>query len=90
MLDRYFNELAVNDRQTQTDYQWTVLAAVCTFRNVYRAEMMEKMHRTAFNEQMFLITDGYESMLHQLYGDYMTLPPAEERVCKHQPARIAF
>ena len=89
-LDRYLSELAVNDRQTQTDYQWTVLAAVSTFRHVYRADMMEKMHRTAFSEQMFLITDDYESMLHQLYGDYMTLPPSEERVCKHQPARIAF
>ena len=89
-LDRYLYELAVNDRQTQTDYQWTVLAAVGTFRYVYRTEMMEKMHRTAFDGHMFLLTDDYESMLHQLYGDYMTLPPAEERVCKHQPARIAF
>ena len=89
-LDRYLYELAINDLKTQTNYQWTVLAAICTFQYVYKAEMMEKMHRTAFDGHMFLITDSYESMLHQLYGDYMTLPPPEEQVCKHQPARIAF
>ena len=53
-------------------------------------EMMNALHRTEFEGQRFLITDRHDSMLRRLYGDYMTLPPASEQVCKHQPARIAF
>ena len=89
-LAGYLHELAMNDRETQTDYQWTVLAAENTFRYAFESEMMNAMRRTEFEGQRFLITDRYDSMLRRLYGDYMTLPPASEQVCKHQPARIAF
>lgn len=89
-LAGYLHELALNDQETQTDYQWTVLAAENTFRYAFESEMMNAMRRTEFEGQRFLITDRYDSMLRRLYGDYMTLPPASEQVCKHQPARIAF
>ena len=89
-LAGYLHELALNDAETQTDYQWTVLAASNTFQYTFEGEMMNALHRTEFEGQRFLITDGYDSMLRRLYGDYMTLPPASEQVCKHQPARIAF
>lgn len=89
-LSGYLHELAVNDLETKKDYQWTVLAAAYTFKYVYSAEMPEKLRRTAFSGHMFLITESYDSMLHQLYGDYTTLPPIEEQICKHQPTKIAF
>ena len=89
-LTRYLYKLAQNDLETQTDYQWTVLAAANTFQYVFEGQMMETLHRTEFGGQQFPITDGYDSMLRRLYGDYMTLPPAGEQICKHQPARIAF
>lgn len=89
-LAGYLHELALNDQETQTDYQWTVLAAENTFRYAFESEMMNAMRRTEFEGQRFLITDRYDSMLRRLYGDYMTLPPASKQVCKHQPARIAF
>lgn len=86
----YLFKLAQNDLETQTDYQWTVLAAANTFQYVFEGKMMNAMHRTEFEGHSFLITDNYDSMLRRLYGDYMTLPPVSEQVCKHQPARIAF
>ena len=89
-LAGYLHELAQNDLETRTDYQWTVLAAANTFQYTFEGEMMNALHRTEFEGQRFLITDRYDSMLRRLYGDYMTLPPASEQVCKHQPARIAF
>ena len=89
-LAGYLHELALNDAETQTDYQWTVLAAANTFRYAFEGEMMNALHRTEFEGHRFLITDRYDSMLCRLYGDYMTLPPASEQICKHQPARIAF
>ena len=89
-LAEYLHELAQNDAETQTDYQWTVLAAVNTFQYGFEGEMMNALHRTEFEGHRFLITDGTDSMLRRLYGDYMTLPPVSEQICKHQPARIAF
>ncbi len=89
-LGGYLHQLAVNDLETKADYQWTVLAAANTFKYVYSAELPEKLHRTAFGGHKFLITDCYDTMLHQLYGDYTTLPPVEEQICKHQPTKVAF
>ena len=89
-LDGYLRILAANDRETQADYRWTVLAAADTFRYVFDAEMMNALHREEFEGNRFQLTDCYDAMLRRLYGDYMTLPPANEQVCKHQPARIRF
>ena len=89
-LAGYLHELALNDLEAQTDGQWTVLAAANTFQYVFEGKMMDAMHRTEFEGHRFLITDSCDSMLRRLYGDYMTLPPVSEQVCKHQPARIAF
>ena len=89
-LTGYLRELALNELETKTDYQWAVLAAANTFQYMFEGEMMNAMHRTEFEGQRFMITDSYDLMLSRLYGDYMTLPPVSEQVCKHQPARIVF
>ena len=36
------------------------------------------------------IPKGYDNILKSLYGDYMQLPPIEERVWKHHPVLIDF
>ena len=36
-----------------------------------------------FEGQQLMIADGYKNILQSIYGDYMKLPPKEERVRKH-------
>ena len=35
-----------------------------------------------FGNGRFLIPEDYDALLSQMYGDYMTIPPAADRVCK--------
>ena len=43
-----------------------------------------------FNGKEFMINKNYDELLRSLYGDYMELPPEEDRVCKHQPLELKF
>lgn len=36
-----------------------------------------------FEGKQYFIAEGYEDILKAIYGDYMTLPPVEKRVCGH-------
>ena len=53
---------------------------------------MKEYHRTAvleecvlhqFEDSQFYIMKGYDEALHEKFGDYMKLPPVEQRVTKH-------
>lgn len=57
---------------------------------VFPSDMMESFHACPFEMYHFQLTDRYEKMLDVTYGDYMKLPPEEERVCRHNPEVIAF
>ena len=89
-INNYLDELMENDQTTNENYKWTELAATYTFKYLFDGDMMEKMHRTEYEGYEFLIVDDYDSMLRQMYGDYMKLPPESERQIKHQPVKIVF
>ena len=44
---------------------------------------LEETKETEFEGHMLQIPAGYENYLHGLFGDYMQLPPVEERVTHH-------
>lgn len=52
-------------------------------RGVYLKEWFEKMIDWEFEEYIFKIPVGYDKLLKQTYGEYMKLPPEEERVAHH-------
>ena len=43
-----------------------------------------------FEDTLFCVPKDYDSVLKQLYGDYMKLPPEEKRVYKHANGNIEF
>ena len=52
--------------------------------------MAEKTERVLFEEYEFDIYGDWNQMLTIIYGDYMKLPPENERVCKHNPVKLQF
>ena len=52
-------------------------------RYVYQGTIMNSFEDINFEGMDFTISSEYDTILKVLYNDYMTLPPEEERVCKH-------
>lgn len=56
----------------------------------YPADMMDHIIQKDFDGQLFLCCKAWDAQLISLYGDYMTLPPEEERTWKHHPIILDF
>jgi lipopolysaccharide cholinephosphotransferase len=52
--------------------------------------MLDRYVRLSFGNDVFPCVAGWDHHLRVLYGDYMQLPPEEERVWKHHPVCIDF
>ena len=51
-------------------------------KNIYKREFFSGRATGRFEGNDYPIPAEYDALLHTLYGDYMQLPPPEERVCK--------
>lgn len=51
-------------------------------RSVYPASIFASPVKMPFETGIFSAPSGYDELLKILYGDYMTLPPEEDRKCK--------
>lgn len=51
-------------------------------KNVFPREWFEKTVEMDFEDGRFPVSAHYKELLTTLYGDYMTPPPPEERLCK--------
>lgn len=51
-------------------------------KSVFEREWITSVENHQFNDSQFLISSYYDKLLTRMYGDYMTLPPEEERKCK--------
>ena len=61
-----------------------------TMRTVYPAELANHYIELPFGKESFLCFANWETYLRIKYGDYMQLPPKEERVWRHHPLVIDF
>lgn len=65
----------------------------CTIRSCkwyYPPDLFQNLDYIEFNGKQYLSVKDYDSYLKISYGDYMQLPPEEERVWKHHPIIIDF
>ena len=51
--------------------------------NIYKKEWMDELIEHKFEDKMLMIPKQYDSILSQIYGDYMTMPPVEKREPHH-------
>ena len=61
-----------------------------SLNNYYPSDAMETVDTVYFENREFYCSKLYDVMLKSEYGDYMQLPPEEERVWKHHPILIDF
>lgn len=51
---------------------------------IFKSEWFEKSVPHSFGNREFMTPVGYDEILRQVYGDYMQLPPVEDRVGHHE------
>lgn len=52
-------------------------------KGVFNSEWFKQTIRMEFEGHMFMVPVGYHDLLTRIYGDYMTPPPEEERISRH-------
>ena len=52
--------------------------------------VVEKTVPHLFEGKLFQVPEGYDAFLRNCYGDYMQLPPEEQRVGRHEIVGIDF
>lgn len=65
----------------------------CTIRSCkkyYPSDMFDNLSLIKFEDKEYLAFEKFDEILRIAYGDYMELPPEEERVWKHHPLLIDF
>ncbi len=56
----------------------------------YPADLFEGLIRVPFQGKFYSVFKDYDAILRLRYGDYMQLPPDEERVWRHHPILVDF
>lgn len=89
LKEKYTRDIARYKDMTD-DFGYIDLSCTDSLKCIYAKDIFDGMHETEFNGLSVSISDRYDHMLRAYYGDYMTLPPEEERVCRHNPEVIDF
>ena len=69
------------------------LVSPCTIRDCrrfYPADLFENLETLEFRGKKYYAFRDFDRFLSIRYGDYMQLPPEEERVWKHRPLLVDF
>ena len=89
LLRKNLEKLKTMDSSLLDNYNYVSMS---TFENikklVFPKEMCEKYTELLFNGRFFMSFEDHDGMLKLIYGNYMKLPPIEERVYKHYPVKI--
>lgn len=70
--------------------QYVFPSTIGSSRKYYPANLFENVKTIEFNGKQYMCVADADSTLRVEYGDYMQLPPEEERVWKHHPFLIDF
>lgn len=81
--------LKYNDILTE-NYDLMSLSCPEGMRIFYPPTMMNEFTTIKFGDKEFSISTEWDKMLKANFGDYMKLPPEEQRICKHNPEVLDF
>lgn len=82
-ISRKINALAMIDKDVQTDYCMLFAKPHIKSPITFEKSWISQFCSHKFENTEFFIPVGYDNILRACYGDYMTLPPENERVTHH-------
>lgn len=73
-----------------TDALWYSPSTIDVCKRYFDSGLFEKMTTVKFNGKEYCCVQDADTLLSKMYGDYMKLPPEENRVWTHHPIVIDF
>lgn len=70
--------------------EWFGFQTVSDMKHHYSPDLFSRLSSLPFEGKQYSVFHDYEAVLRDEFGDYMQLPPVEERVWKHHPIVIDF
>ena len=67
-----------------------MLSGAYNCRDLFLAEYLNEYTQIKFENELFSVPAKYKEVLNSIYGDYMQLPPEDQRVFRHNAATIDF
>ncbi len=67
------------------DAPYFVFDTMDDIKEVYPSSIFDEFTTITFAEKNYLVVKDYKDLLKIHFGDYMQLPPEEDRVLKHHP-----
>lgn len=74
----------------QRDLEVVAIETMASLRKPFAADMLDTYVDLPFEDGAFMCFAGWDDHLRRKFGDYMQLPPVEERAWRHHPIVIDF
>ena len=87
---RCLNWLRKHDSRVQTGFQWTSTSSFGGLALRMEPDFPFRLSTIRFEDAELPIFADYDTYLKAGYGDYMQLPPPEQRVCTHELIKVKF
>lgn len=87
-LKNYAEDYIEQYKNMEKDYEIINLAAPFLLKEFYPKGIMSNFIDIDYDGHQFKAVSDYVRMLTIRYGNYMKLPPEEERVCTHNPTHV--
>lgn len=72
------------------DAAWIDPGVLSGCRRYYPAAIFDRLETMCFRGKTYSVFRDWDEVLRLRYGDYMTLPPEEERIWRHHPIILDF
>lgn len=72
------------------DLETAAIETMASLRKPFAPDMLDSYVDLPFEDGVFMCYEGWDDHLRRKFGDYMQLPPVEERAWKHHPLIIDF
>ena len=83
-LQEKITSLYTADRGKDTSYFTNFASAYNVAKEIFPKDYFEPAKEVQFENITVTVPNKSEEILSRIYGDYMTLPPEEDRVCPHK------
>lgn len=85
---KYYDKVAQSYKEKSTNFVFSSLDQFKYIQHILPKNIIDNYKMTTFEDTELMIMEGYDFYLTKFYGDYMQLPPVEERIPEHGNVEI--